>query len=109
MSARIEYLSQAPEREQLAQTKGPLLVLFGSPNCVHCQAFEPVLQGLLKAFPEVPVIAVEDGRGRRLGRLFAVKLWPTVLLLEEGQERLRAVRARDLSVFSDYLRELPQP
>jgi thioredoxin 1 len=35
---------------------------------------------------------VEDGKGRPLGRSFAVKLWPTLILLRDGQEVARVVR-----------------
>ena len=37
-------------------------------------------------------IKVEDGKGRRLGRSFGVKLWPTLVLMERGTERGRVVR-----------------
>ena len=50
---------------------------------------------------------VEDGRGRPLGRAYRVKLWPTLVLLRDGQEIARAVRpraARDLEPLDAALR-----
>ena len=35
---------------------------------------------------------MEDGPGRPLGRSYRIKLWPTVILLREGQEIQRLVR-----------------
>lgn len=46
------------------------------------------------------------GKGRPLGRSFAVKLWPTVILLRDGQEIARAVRPHerdDLAPLIDAL------
>ncbi len=37
-------------------------------------------------------IKVEDGKGKPLGRSFRVKLWPTLVYLENGVENGRVVR-----------------
>ncbi len=37
-------------------------------------------------------LKVEDGPGRPLGRSFRVKLWPTLIVMKEGEEVARAVR-----------------
>jgi thioredoxin 1 len=39
-------------------------------------------------------IKIEDGRGRKLGRSFQVKLWPTFIFLKDGKEMSRVVRPR---------------
>lgn len=46
----------------------------------------------LSEHPEVPVVWVEDGKGRPLGRSFRVKLWPTLIFLQDGAEVARVVR-----------------
>jgi thioredoxin 1 len=43
------------------------------------------LAALLHRHPEVRHIKVEDGPGQPLGRSFGVKLWPTLVLLRDGQ------------------------
>ena len=48
-------------------------------------------------------IKVEDGPGRKLGRSFKVKLWPTVVVLKDGQEVARVVRPVDSSELADAL------
>jgi thioredoxin 1 len=35
---------------------------------------------------------IEDGPGRPLGRSFRIKLWPTLVLLQDGVEVARSVR-----------------
>lgn len=80
-----------PSREQVEQTPGWLLIEFGASWCGHCKAARPVVQGLLQE-NRLTHLWVEDGKGRPLGRSFAVKLWPTLVLLRDGQEVARAVR-----------------
>ncbi|QTK47780.1 thioredoxin [Xanthomonas euvesicatoria pv. alfalfae] len=46
---------------------------------------------------------VEDGKGRPLGRSFRVKLWPTIILLRDGQELARAVRPQTREDLQDLL------
>ena len=66
-----------------------------------CQAARPVgrsqapLAAALAQHPGVPHIRVEDGPGRALGRSFRVKLWPTLIFLNDGQEVARLVRPLD--------------
>ena len=45
----------------------------------------PQLAALLKDFPAVRHIKVEDGKGKPLGRSFRVKLWPTLVFMKDGQ------------------------
>jgi thioredoxin 1 len=37
-------------------------------------------------------IKIEDASGKRLGRSFDVKLWPTLIFLRDGREAARVVR-----------------
>jgi len=48
-------------------------------------------------------VKVEDGKGRRLGRTFGVKLWPTLIFLKDGEEIARVVRPEDSSDIEDAL------
>jgi len=81
-----------PAREEIDRTSGPLVLDFGAEWCGHCQAIRPHLTALLKQYPGVRHITVEDGKGKPLGRSFQVKLWPTFIFLRDGQEVKRAVR-----------------
>jgi thioredoxin 1 len=37
-------------------------------------------------------LKIADASGRRLGRSFGVKLWPTLVFLRDGRETARLVR-----------------
>ena len=88
------YLSpaDAPSRAEIDTSRGPLLLEFGTDWCGHCRAAQaPVAQALTQQ-PEWQHLKVEDGPGRALGRSFRVKLWPTLVLLQDGQEVGRLLR-----------------
>src|SRR5271165_5767546 len=74
-----------PTRDAIDQTTGPVLLEFGASWCPHCQALAPKLTGLLRSYPGIRHIKVEDGPGRPLGRSFRVKLWPNLVFLHDGQ------------------------
>jgi thioredoxin-like negative regulator of GroEL len=48
-------------------------------------------------------VKAEDGPGRPLGRSFRVKLWPTVVVMKDGQEVARVVRPADAKELKDAL------
>jgi len=92
VSYAAEFLAQEPTRAEVDATDGRVLVEFGTSWCPHCQRAQAPLAGVLAAHPEIRHLKVEDGKGRPLGRSFAVKLWPTLVLLERGRELARVVR-----------------
>ena len=53
--------------------------------------------------PGLKHLKVEDGRGRPLGRSFGVKLWPTLIALQDGREVARVVRPADVGQITDML------
>lgn len=79
-------------REELDSMQGTVMVEFGSASCPICQGFAPERDELLTEFPEVQHYAIEDGRGKPLGRSFRVKLWPTFVLMRDGEVVDRLVR-----------------
>lgn len=87
-----QYTETAPTREQVGALPGRTVLEFGTPWCGHCQAAAAVVQSVLAAHPDVDHIRVFDGKGKRLGRVYKVKLWPTLILLQDGTEVARAVR-----------------
>lgn len=95
MGYEHDYAVREPTRSDVDHMPGRVLVEFGAPWCPHCIAAQPALQVLLADHDEIAHIKVEDGSGRPLGRSFGVKLWPTLVLLESGEERARVVRPRD--------------
>lgn len=92
-------------REEVDQMQGPVLLEFGAAWCGHCQALAPHLDKLLKLRREVRHIKIEDGPGKRLGRSFGVKLWPTLVLMQDGEIVQQLVRPEPKAVakaFGDW-------
>lgn len=90
-----EYAEDAPELEQIVKLTGDALLEFGTPWCGHCQAAQPVVREVMQEHPSLAHIKVYDGKGKHLGREFRVKLWPTLILLQDGSEVARLVRPAD--------------
>jgi thioredoxin 1 len=81
-----------PTRDEIDALTEPAVIEFGASWCGYCQAAQADIAAVMKRHPKVRHIKVEDGKGRRLGRSFGVKLWPTLVLMERGIERGRVVR-----------------
>lgn len=94
MSATVPYLSEteAPTRAEVDALPGLTLLEFGTGWCGHCRAAQPALTEVQPTVAGWRHLKVEDGPGRPLGRSFRVKLWPTLVLLRDGQEVARLVR-----------------
>lgn len=92
MPYTAQHLAEAPTRAAVDTLQGTTVLEFGTPWCPHCTGAQPLIEQALQSLPQVQHIKVEDGPGQRLGRSYKVKLWPTLIVLKEGQERARAVR-----------------
>jgi len=97
------YAVSQPERAEIDAMQGVVALEFGAAWCGHCQGAEPKIRAALADYPAVKHIKVEDGSGRKLGRSFRVKLWPTLVLLKGGQELARVVRPGDAQEVRDAL------
>ena len=87
MNASEEGYAPEPSRAEVEQLPGPVVLEFGTDWCGYCRVMAPQLAALLREFPGVRHLKVEDGPGRPLGRSFGVKLWPTLVFLRDGQVR----------------------
>jgi len=103
MSYVANYQEAAPDRAEIDALPGSVLIEFGVDWCPHCQGAQPFIEAALRATPDLRHIKVEDGPGRRLGRTFRVKLWPTLILMRDGQEIGRVVRPTSTQAISELL------
>ncbi|MFT5711139.1 MAG: thioredoxin 1 [Halioglobus sp.] len=86
------YVEDEPALEQVSALATDAILEFGTPWCGHCQAASPAIEEVLKEQAGLLHIKVYDGKGKALGRAFAVKQWPTLILLRDGREVKRLVR-----------------
>jgi thioredoxin 1 len=101
-----KYEATEPARADVDALKGPALIEFGSPACGYCRAAQPLLAAALAGHPRVRHIKIADASGRRLGRSYRVKLWPTLIFLDNGQEVARLVRPGDAGAIAEALAKI---
>ena len=82
---------------------GPTLLEFGSPWCGWCRRAAPLIEQELRNRPGIRHLKIPDASGRRLGRSFGVKLWPTLVFLRDGKELARLVRPSGAEEIRDAL------
>ena len=108
MSNFKPYLSaiEAPSLTEVQSLPGLTLLEFGTEWCGHCRAAQPLISQALAFHTDTEQprqhLKIEDGPGRALGRHYRVKLWPTLVVLRDGQELGRLVRpaaASDIEVL----------
>lgn len=101
MSFTSQYATAEPTREAVDGLAGPVVIEFGAPWCGHCQGAQAAIAAAWAGHPAVTHLKIEDGPGRRLGRSFRVKLWPTLVFLRAGQEVARLVRPADVATIAE--------
>jgi thioredoxin 1 len=101
-----EYAETEPTRDEVDALPGATLLEFGTPWCGHCRAAQPRIAAALARHRDVRHVKIEDASGRRLGRSFRVKLWPTLVFLKNGVEVARLVRPADVTAIERALAQL---
>lgn len=91
-----------PARSDIDAGQGWQLIEFGVDWCPHCQGAQDAIRTWVEQHDAVVHRKVEDGKGRPLGRSFTVKLWPTLILLRDGQEQARVVRPQRSDDFAPF-------
>jgi thioredoxin 1 len=106
MAIGTEYAQKEPRRAEVDALAGPTLLEFGSPWCGYCRRAQPLIAEAMAAHPQVRHLKVADASGRRLGRSFAVKLWPTLVFLCDGKELARLIRPADAGSIREALAKI---
>lgn len=108
MGMNHTFAATEPARAEVDALPGATLLEFGTPWCGWCQAAQPLLAQAFADYPDLRHLKVEDGPGRRLGRSFRVKLWPTLIFLRDGKEVARLVRPDNAEQIAAQMAALHQ-
>jgi len=92
IGSNSDYAEESFTFEQAGELSGDVVLEFGAPWCGHCQAASSAIKEAVTEHPGLRHIKIYDGKGKPLGRAFKVKLWPTLILLHDGNEVARLVR-----------------
>ena len=103
------YAEKEPSRAEIDALEGAVLIEFGSPWCGYCRRAQPLIAEALAAHPGLRHIKIADASGRRLGRSFGVKLWPTLVFLRDGKELTRLVRPEGAGALGQALAGIEAP
>jgi thioredoxin 1 len=97
------FLETEPTRADVEGMAGAVLLEFGAPWCGFCTAAQPHIASAMRGRGGLTHLKIEDGKGRPLGRSFAVRLWPTLVLLQDGREVGRTVRPGSAAAVAQLL------
>ena len=98
-----------PSRAEIDALAEPVMLEFGVPWCGHCRRAQPYIAEAIAQHPNVRHIKITDGSGQPLGRSFAVKLWPTLIFLQQGKEVARVVRPAAADPIRSALAQIDDP
>lgn len=95
--------AREPTRAEVDALQGPVMLEFGASWCPHCTRAQAAIAAALVHHSGVRHLRIEDGKGKRLGRSFVVKLWPTLIFMRDGSEVARLVRPIRAEPITDAL------
>jgi thioredoxin 1 len=109
MPMTTEFARTAPPRADIDALQGPTVIEFGTSWCGYCRAAQPLIAEVFQDHADVRHLKIEDGSGRPLGRSFRIKLWPTLIFLDNGAEVARVVRPKNTSEIHDAFALIDHP
>lgn len=100
------YSDAEPARAAVDAMPGPAVIEFGNDWCGHCRRAQPLIAEAFAAHPRLRHLKIADASGKRLGRSFGVKLWPTLVFLKDGREAARLVRPAGMAEIAAALAKI---
>lgn len=104
MPYEADWKEESLTKDDLLSLAGTTVLEFGADWCPHCQAVQSTLQNHLHDDSKRH-LKIADGKGKRLGRSFGVKLWPNFVLIKDGEVQQQLARP-SLEELSESLKRL---
>lgn len=99
----LGYLKEQPTREEVDALTGLVALEFGANWCGICRGAKPLIDEVLDNRDDIVRIKAADAAGLPLGRSFGIKLWPTIVVLKDGEEIGRVVRPKSRADIEEAL------
>ena len=100
----IVHLSKDNFKEEVLESKVPVLVDFWAVWCGPCQMMAPILHELEEEVPDVQIGKVNVDEQMELARQFRVVSIPTLIVFKNGQEVKRMVGVTSKEELKDALK-----
>ena len=100
----IVHLSKDNFKEEVLESKVPVLVDFWAVWCGPCQMMAPILHELEAEMPDVQIGKVNVDEQMDLARQFRVVSIPTLIIFKNGQEVQRMVGVTSKEELKDALK-----
>jgi len=108
MPTQPAYSEAEPKRADVDALPGATVIEFGNNWCGWCRRAQPIIAEAFATHPELRHFKIADASGKRLGRSFGVKLWPTLIFLRDGKEIARLVRPQSAAEIGAALAKIAQ-
>ena len=79
------------------------VMYFSAPWCGPCKVFKPVLEEVMKGFPDVEFQKVDADNESQLLTDHAVRSIPTTIMFKDGKEIFRRVSIIDKKTLVDFI------
>ncbi|MDE7308679.1 MAG: thioredoxin [Lachnospiraceae bacterium] len=91
-------------KEEVLNSKLPVLVDFWSPTCGPCLRIAPVIEELSKEVSEVRFAKVNVGEEQNLAEEYGIMSIPTLVLIKNGKEEKRTVGAIPKEMILEFIK-----
>lgn len=90
----IQHISNHDFQEEVLNSEKPVLLDFWAPWCGPCRMVGPILEEIAAERPDVKVCKVNIDEAYDLAARYRIVSIPTLMVLENGKMKDRAVGAR---------------
>lgn len=91
-------------KEEVLNSKVPVLVDFWSPTCGPCLRIAPVIEELSEEVSEVRFVKVNVGEEPNLAEEYGIMSIPTLVLIKNGKEEKRTIGAIPKEMILEFIK-----